>query len=443
MRAPADATSSVTMPGAIAASEAHDGWRALASDTALLLAGQYGSAGLSLLSTVVAAALAGPDAYGSAALAIAFPSLVWSLTTVKSGTVTTRYFSQQATAQEASAFFRLGVLIDGAAAMLALVVVVVAWALTHTMPGLGSFDALAVVFACSLPVSSLSGTALAFLTARRRFLSVACVQLFEKTSLLVLTAALLTLEYGATGIVIALAVSQALAGIAAVALCLRHEGLGASPWSGGLPHLGSRWPEVRAALAWNYLSSTTGGVLTNVPLLALGALRSPAEAGFCRLAMSLMNVSAYLDAAMARATYPRLAADQASTGVSRDCAMLTWRAGLPASLALIGVALLLPIAIPMTLGPTYETMVNGAQLMVLSVAATTAIFWVQPLLYASGRFRTWALVSGAVAASVAVLAGPVAAGAGFFGTAVFISVARMGSYIGGAILAFQRPPAAR
>lgn len=423
-----------------AIADTRDGWRALASDTALLLAGQYGSAGLSLLSTVVAAALAGPEAYGNAALAIAFPSLVWSLTTVKSGTVTTRYFAQESTAHEVSSFFRLGILIDGAAATLALAVVIAAWAVTHARPGLGSIDALAVVFACSLPFSSLNGTALAYLTARRKFLSVVGVQLFEKLSLLILTATLLTLEYDATGIVMALAASQSLAGVCGLTLCFRHGGLGALPWSGGLPRLSSRWPEVRAALAWNYLSSTTGGVLTNVPLLALGAFRSPTEAGFCRLAMSLMNVSAYLDAAMARATYPRLAANQASTSTNRDCGLLTWRAGLPASLALVVVALLLPVAIPLTLGSMYAAMVSGAQVMVLGVAATTAIFWVQPLLYASGRFRTWALVSGAVAVSVAALTWPIAAGAGFFGTAVLIAVARLSSYGAGAALAFRHPP---
>jgi O-antigen/teichoic acid export membrane protein len=414
-------------------SESSAGARSLASDTALLLTGQYGSAGLSLLATMLAAGVAGPDAYGRAALAVALPLLAWSLTSVKSGTVTTRYFSQSAAGDapsEAAAFFRLGLGIDLLAAIAALGIVVVAWAVSSAEPDGGSVTTLSLIFALSLPFSSFSGTAIAFLTARRKFVLVAAIQLIEKGILLLLTAVLLPLGYEAAGIVVALAVSQALTGIGGLLLslnALRASGL--TLGSGSLPRSGPRWTEIRSALAWNYLSSTTGGVLANVPLLALGALRSPVEAGYCRLALSLMNVSAYLEAAMARATYPRFAAEQSPGELGAVCARLSLRAGLPALCVLFVVVLVLPLVIPGTLGAEYSAMVLGAQIMVTSVGLTTSAFWIQPLLYATGQFRAWALVSGGVAVSVAAFAWPIAAGWGFLGAAALVALARVSSYV--------------
>jgi O-antigen/teichoic acid export membrane protein len=59
----------------------------------LLATGSYISVGLNFLTSIVVARLLGPADYGILALAVAYPTLVWSFIGTKSVSVTIRYIA--------------------------------------------------------------------------------------------------------------------------------------------------------------------------------------------------------------------------------------------------------------------------------------------------------------------------------------------------------------
>jgi O-antigen/teichoic acid export membrane protein len=113
---------------------------------------------------------------------------------------------------------------------------------------------------------------------------------------------------------------------------LGREGLG-TWWATRKEMVWPVKPEFRALLGWNYLAVTFGTLVSNVPLMLLGALKGPSEAAFFRLATSVTTVASYVETSLARVTYPILSARWAAG--DRDTFMTTlrgWtlRVGLPA-----------------------------------------------------------------------------------------------------------------
>ncbi len=60
----------------------------------VLAASQYVAAGLGFVTSILVARGLGPAGYGAVTLLVAYPALVWSVTSVKSSQVTTRYLSR-------------------------------------------------------------------------------------------------------------------------------------------------------------------------------------------------------------------------------------------------------------------------------------------------------------------------------------------------------------
>jgi O-antigen/teichoic acid export membrane protein len=169
------------------------------------------------------------------------------------------------------------------------------------------------------------------------------------------------------------------------------EGLG-TWWKASLKPVVSLKRELMGFFGWNYLSVTLSSLMGQLPVMLLGRFRGPEEAGFYRIATSIVTVSSYLQNALGRVAYPILSARwsiEERENLRNSLKRWTLYAGLPAGMSLILMIPLLPFLVILLFGSNYQPIITGAQVMMLSAAISTIFFWLSPFYYASGRISLW------------------------------------------------------
>jgi O-antigen/teichoic acid export membrane protein len=371
----------------------------LAGQSALVAVSNYLAAALGFLTAVVGARLLAPADYGLATLAIAYPSLIWSLCAVKTETVTIRYLSRFRLAGDSHMLLsmcKFGYGIDLLSSVIASCIVgVTAWWVADAFYSHSELAWLMVAYGLALPLRALASTSIAVFSSWERFHWTAISHLFDRLTTFLCVVGFLLAGFGVSGMVLGAALVQAAMGvllaIGAHAFLVR-AGVG-SWWTASLQRIMEFKQEIRGFLGWSYLTSTLGGLAEQIPLLLLGRLRGPEEAGFFRLASNLVTVAAYVEGALGRVTYPRLSARWASN--SKDSfrtVLLRWTtwAGIPIALCLLAVVPLLPTLVSIMFGNRYIPMITGTQVMVGCASIGTLFFWLSSSYYAMGRVRFWA-----------------------------------------------------
>jgi O-antigen/teichoic acid export membrane protein len=410
--------------------------QALLWNTGPLVVSRYASAVLGLITTIAATRWLGVDGFGEASLAAAYPLLLWSITSVKSVSITTRYLSSFRASGDAaglSAICRFGYLIDLIMATTAFAIVLLTGSLVATrvyrMPDIYG---LMVLLAASFPLYSLGGTSEAILTTYSRFGALASLLIFENILRLALVLAAWGLGGSTTAFIGATAGSQVAAGV--VGLWLASRSLSADVagrwWQGGVRFaaIGPLKQELRQFFGWNYALVTVSGFVDQLPAMVLGAYRGTSAVAFYRLSMSLMVTVGYVEASLRRAVYPSLLADWNAGGLVRlraDVGRMTRRIGLPAGTAIVAAAILVtPLAVSLMFGESYRPMIPGAQLMIAGVGISTALFWLHPYYFAAGRVVLWSRIYVVYGIVFLGAAWPVSDAWGFFGVAVLVAVGR-------------------
>ena len=386
---------------------------------------------LSLATTIASARLMGPQAYGVAALLIAFPSLLWSFVGTKSMAVTTRYIARlhsEGDGPRLGAICKLGFALDLVASLatFALVALTADW-VTGQVLGLPGRGRDTIVYAASLPLYSLTGTSGAILSSWGQFRAIAVLQTAEKLLMLGAIVAVLAAGAGVTGYLFARASVQAVTGVlmAVTATRIVHRDHGSVWWTARLATLGVIRRELTGFFGWNYVGVTFSGLLTQIPLMVLGRVRGPVEAGYFRLGTNLVSVGSSLEGALARVTYPILSQ---RWGTSERAALRstlrrwTLETGLPLALLMGGGVPLIPLVVPFVLGPQYAGMVLGTQLMMAGVVVSLLFFYVNVFYYAAGRVALWTKAYTGYALLLVVLAWPCAMAWGFLGVAGLVGV---------------------
>lgn len=405
-----------------------------ARDSSRLAVAQYSAAGLGFLTGVVAARQLGPSEYGAAALVMSFPSLVWSFASLKTISITTRYLSAYRASgqtQAIRAVCKLGYGLDFAVSLLMVGIVAATahWYSTTILrkPELGI---LAVVYAASFPLYSLKATALAVLSSWGEFDWQAKFELLDQVLTLVLTTAFLLYGLGVTGVVGAVALAQAVIGIAmlfAADRVLRRNGI-ASWLTADVRGVGVHYKEFASLLGWNYALTTWSGLLAQVPVIMLGRVRGPDEAGYFRLATTLATASSYMESALGRVTFPMLSV-RLATGQASDLghALRRWSMwiGVPVGLVMCGAIPLSVIVLPLVFGPDYHPMVPAVQVMLLGGAVSAVFFWLSGLYFAMGKVARWAQGHGVMTVAILALAFPVIGQWGFVGLACLITLGKV------------------
>ena len=369
----------------------------LASDAGLLAASQYVSAGIGLITTVVAARLLGPDAYGATSMITAYPNFLWSFVAIKSVSISTRYISSfGATGQhdDLRSICKLGYGLDFAIAIANFVLVCltsgwISQAFFH-MPGNAW---LMIVYAASFLFSSLVGTSRAILTSRRRFRYLAAVYILNEGMTFAFVTGLLLGGFGVAGMVIGAAAGQVSLGLILTVVAtdtLRRDGMGLW-WTGSLGTVTPLRKELLGMFGWNYLTTTLRGVMAQFPLMLIGTLRGPHEAGFYRIALSFMTVGSYLETSLGQVVYPVFSARWGRGERESLTTLKKWtvRGGLPTgALVLVGIPLV-PFVVPLVFGAAYSPMVPGIQILMIGAAVGTVFFWLNSFYYAFGKISAW------------------------------------------------------
>lgn len=176
-------------------------------------------------------------------------------------------------------------------------------------------------------------------------------------------------------------------------------------------------------LGWSFLAVTLAGAMVQLPVLLLGAIRSPIEAGYFRLASTIAVTADAVEAAMSRVAYSELASAEARNDIQRlHRLVVAWssrEARLGVAAVLLGMALL-PALIVVALGDQYTEMIVGAEALLLGTAVSTAFFFATPYLYSTGRVKVWVTAYSLYALVALGVGSVVAEAAGFTGFAAAV-----------------------
>jgi len=370
----------------------------LAIGASLLAASQYGTAALNIVANVLMARLLGPTDYGLVALTIAYPTLLWSFVGVKSVSVTTMYvaaFRAKREHEKLKAVVKLGYGLDLFVSLLALIsVALTSWWVSQNFYRQPHLAWLMVVYAGSFPFFALTGTSWAVLSSWERFQWLAVLEVLHPFIKLCLVVGFLLLGFGIAGAVIAMSLAQVSIGLimmVAATNLLHREGIG-TWWKVSLRSVAPLKQELMGFFGWNYLLVTLSGLIAQIPIMLLGHLRGPEEAGFYRIAVSIGTVGSYLETSLGRVTYPILSARWTSEereNIINALKRWTLKVGLPISVTLIFTTLFFPWLLPLLYGHDYHPAVLGAQIIMLGVAVSALFFWLNSFYYASGRINLW------------------------------------------------------
>lgn len=372
----------------------------LARGAGFLAAGQYIAAGLNFATNLLAARLLGPKEYGLVALTMAYPTLLWSFVGVKSLSVTTRYvamYRAQGENGRLRAVAGVGYALDFLVSCLTFILVAAsAWWIARSFYGHPEVAWIMVVYAGTFPFTSLTGGSWAILQSWERFQQLAIFEIFHPFLKLCLAMGLLALGFGVAGVVVGMGLAGALTGLLMAWTATRllvKEGIGLW-WKASFREVMPLLRELVSLFGWNYLAVTLSGVLGQVPVIMLGRLRGPEEAGWFRLATNLVVVSSYLRSSLGRVAYPVLAARWGKgerKGLMASMIRWTGRAGVPMGLLMLAVIPVLPILVPIVFGPAYAPAVPLAQVMFAGAAVSVVFFWLPSFYYAAGEIRTWTI----------------------------------------------------
>lgn len=369
-----------------------------AKDAGILTLSQYLAAILGFLTAVVTARILGPSDYGSVALIIAFPDLLWSFVGTKSISVTTKYMAAMRAQNqylEFKAICKLGYGVDFLMSSLAFFFILISswWVATniYKMPELGWIMA---AYSISIPFTSLTGTSWAIFTSYEKFGILAVFQIFWKATILIFILAFLYFGFGVVGVVAGTAIGDGITGIImliAATKTLYRNGLG-NWWNVPISSVKHLRNDILSFFGWNYLIVTLNGMLMQVPLMLLGRIRGSEEAGYYRLAMTIVTSSSYLEGSLKRVVYPVLSARWGAgerTNIFKSLSKWTIQGGLILGTFLIILIPLLYLIIPIVFGDEFKPMVLGTQLMMVGSAISAIFFWLESFYYSSGNVSIW------------------------------------------------------
>jgi O-antigen/teichoic acid export membrane protein len=403
-----------------------------------LAVANYIALGLNMVGTVVAARALGQDAFGWAAMVLAYPALILSVATVKSVTITTRYVARFRAAGDEDgvvASCQLGWLIDitvGCFAFLVVCATAAYVATTFPDPRVSTF--LLCMYAAVLPLSAMSSTATALLMGLECYRDIAVLRLLRSAVHVVLVLLATQAGWGVPGYVAAVGTSLVIGSLLDTTAAVRRTrkqfpDVHALTWlRSRLSKLKQIESELRNLFGWNFLLTSLTGIVDNLPVLLLGHFSGHSSAGYYKLATSVATAGMQLENSLAKSVYPGLVATWTSNSVAEMKARLrrwTLSMGLASAVAVLAVTSLLGVLVPLVFGDGYGPAVGGIQILLVAVAVKAALFWLHPIYYAAARVNLYTKQH-LPQAGLVVLAGWWVAGTyGFIGVATLVAVGRL------------------
>ena len=411
-----------------------------------LLSAQWFATAVGLCTTALVARALGAPGFGAASLAIAFPSIVWSATSLKPVSLLTRSLARAQQSGANAEFVRycwLGYILDVATGAVAATILLITAGGVASYLGIPELTPAIRIYSALLLVSTLSSTNQAVLSTEGRFSTIARIRILRSFLLLGFSLIAIAADAGPAGYVVAVGVSQSVCTLGELGLAaalIRAKRAGFAFDRKAFTDLVPLWMQLRGSFAWNYLLSTVAGFCDQLPLLLLGRFAGPTDVAYFRLATSIVAVATVPEASLARVVHPKLAASWVSLKRSEVRERLIgWTRGPGVAIGslLIVATLIAPFAIEGVFGAQYSAMSRGVQFLMLAVALRAIIFWIEPAIYASDRIQHWTAFHAAQLLVTASLGIWVAATFGFFGMALLVAVLRTAVIVAGVSSVFQ------
>lgn len=407
----------------------------LNSNTLSVAASQYIAVSIGFLNNLVLARILGPSEYGTVALVMAYPTLIWTFLSVKPMTVTAKYIAQFRTSKKHEKILgicQLSYGFDLFSAIITFIIVLVSgkWVVINIYQ-MQSLYWLTVGYSFYFLFVALVGTSQAILSSWNKFRWLSVFTIVSKAITFVLVLLGLLNNLGVPGVILGTLAGELLTGLAIFGIAtylMYREGMGFW-WQSSFNQVTLISQEVSSLFSWNYLFVTLTGLTAQVPLMLLGRYRSVEEVGYYRLATSLVTASSYLEKAIGQVLYPTLCSrlvNEKWEKIRQSFKKLTLQRGIPLSLFLFLAILLIHPLLPKLFGNHYIPMIKGTQIMILATAIRTWFYWLNPCYYALGKIKLWTKGYSIYTACTLGLSWLVIPQAGFYGWSYIFSFSTIG-----------------
>jgi O-antigen/teichoic acid export membrane protein len=373
--------------------------RRFVQDVSVLMIANLVGGTLNFVQGIMVARWLGPELYGTAALVMSYPGLVYTFFDARSTEASVKYLSEFHARNERNrvlAMCRLGYMVDFAIASLACLVVLLTapWA-ARTVIHRPEAVELLTVYAVALLPRALVGTSYATLAALGRFAVIAWIDTLMIILRVALVLGLVLYGWQVIGVVWGNAVVMMATGLlyGVMACILMRRTWGASAFQGGWHALRGRRREIFGFLAYNDLHALLGMVPKQLDLILLGHLRGPTEVGYYKLAKSISSVLGYLVGPLQSVSFPKLARLWGLgnwQALRQEVSKLAFQIGLPLGVIALASAMFMPFVLPLMVGQAYRPASAAAQLLFVGSAVWLAFFWLRPLFLACGWVKEWA-----------------------------------------------------
>lgn len=364
--------------------------------------------------SVIVARILGPELYGVAALAMAFPDLIFSFFDARSYETIIKYLAEFREYRNKSlAVCSLGYIVDLATASLSFIVVLIGLPFFSTTAlHSNDFNTPIIVYTLSYFFQAGVGTPYALMASLKRFSYIAALNMISAVAKTIAIIGLVIAGWGIKGVLIGNAFGNCFRGVAfALSGVLLSHRLWGQVWVWPREHLRDRWQEIFRFIITNDLSCTVNMAFTKLDVIVLGYLCPAVEVGFYKLGRSVANLTYLVTVPLHIVTYTELTSRFADTRhlrirglMRRFLVNFSWPIVI---VAIIICLFILPPIVLFLFGEDFRPGIPTIQVLCLSSSITVALFWVRPL-YLSANFVQWWLAGTLLANATFILCGVLA-----------------------------------
>jgi len=373
--------------------------------SAIFLSGiSYFNVVLGFITQAIIARILGSDAFGIVSLALAYPSLVFSVASPKSVSVITQRICVLRTSNKNSEIFfvfLIGCCFDLITSLGAVALILITNDfITVNLYKTPEISHLTNIYALSLPFFAITSTSVAVMNAYETYTGIGWLQLVNKIFLpLFFFLALPLIKSGSLSLIWSYAATNLLYGFLCLflALSLLHKNnvIKRNSMIVAKQYLFQdegkiMFRELTRQYGWNFALVTITGSMAQLPLMILGAFGEVRAAGFYRLASTIASATGYPRIALSRTILPKLSSESTTISwidLNPYLKKLTLKIGVPVGLSVLLLCIPIYPIINLFYGSQFVESVLGIQILICGSAILSAFYWIEPLYFAYTRYK--------------------------------------------------------
>lgn len=367
----------------------------------------YSSLAIGFITQAYAARILGVKDYGIVSLALAYPSILFSITSPKSVSILTRYIAKYRSEEKRNLILitcGLGYTLDLAASLLAVIIIL----LTSQYIAANFYRTLEVtsltnIYSLSLPLLAITSTSTAIINGYEKYISLGWFQFLEKLTLPLCFLLLLSFsKSNSLNFILAYSAANYLYGL--ICLCFTvfifyKNGvlsyifmINRTSFNRDVINLAT---ELVNSYKWNFLLVTITGLASQSPVIILGSLGNSQDAGFYKISSMIAVALTYPKAAIGKILLPKISMgiDNVTWDMMREkCKKWTLNLGIPISVIILVLSILISPVIKTFYGSQFTPAIPGIQILMTASAFLTTFFWLEPFYYAYAQYKLFTIL---------------------------------------------------